>query len=121
MIHRQGDFFIGDQVKASADYTQDDLTKDGTWHDLDLTLKGVPKGAKLVFLDYRVEHSIGGEYFCLRRKGSGTIGNLGILTVSTNRHVGVIFLDCDKDGFIQYYVGAGGVWTINMTIMGWII
>ena len=110
----------GDPVVMDFDKT--DITADGAWHDLDLSVI-VPAGAKLVDIAFEIQNDTIGLYVMLRRHGG--VGTANILRQYIQRSAvnirqrGFVVLDVDR--IIEYWASST-TWTmINITVCGWII
>lgn len=112
--------FVNRGDPADYDYDKDDLTKDGAWHDLDLS-HIVPVCAKAIFLIGHVEG--GGIDWTIRFRRKGNVNEInhgGMETIRANveRHRSSI-VACDPNRVIQYNADAEAWATLNLAVRGW--
>lgn len=105
---------------AAYDYDKDDLVKDGTWQDLDLSLL-VPAGAKIVFIIGHVEGNGIDWKIMFRKKGNvNEINHGGMETIRANveRHrSSKVSLDVNR--VIQYKADNQAWVTLDLAVRGW--
>lgn len=104
------------------DFLVTDLTKDGDWHDMDLS-GVIPKGTSLVLMRLRLNHTGANQEIRFRTKGHTQVENfIGQHTNDAMRMLGTsIMVQPDSDGIIQYTTGAAGTWlVITIQIKGWL-
>ena len=112
--------FVDRGDPSSEDYVATNLTKDGAWHDLDLS-SIVPAGTKLILLRVGVVHSTGGQRVRFRKNGISNDMNTGdVWAPNTNPFTADILVCCDGDRKIEYFASSTGTWsTLNVTVGGW--
>ena len=105
---------------ASYDYAKTDLTIDGAWHDLDLSLL-VPAGAAAVIIMGHVEGNAEDWKIEFREKGNtNEINHGGMETIRANvtRHRSSI-VAVDANRVIQYKADNQAWTTLNLAVRGW--
>lgn len=108
---------IGDST--AVDFTEADLTTDGTWYDLDLS-SVIPKGAKWVILAVEVKDNAAASELLFRKNGYYNDKNVGriatqVANISTYSD---IIVQVDKDGKIEYKGSNLAFTAINITVKG---
>ncbi len=105
---------------AGYDFALSSFTKDGAWHDLDVSAI-VPAGALSCRFSIDVQANAATIPFLFRKKGNSNTYNVeGSYTIGANalsRHTIEVPLDANR--VFQYYFGAATWATINMIITGW--
>jgi len=105
---------------ATQDYAAGDLTKDGAWHDLDLSAI-VPAGAKAVLFSARLRNTGTTKWLQLRKNGNANSWNVAIALTQ----VAVLYYDADlvvpvdTDRKINYATSSTGWIDIRLTVKGW--
>lgn len=105
---------------GSYDWETGDFTKDGAWHDLDLSAI-VPAGTKAVAFSLRIKTPIVNKLFILKPKGLGPAWYFaGAVTQIADM---AQYLDlccaCDVNRKIEYNI-TPTTWTyITLTVKGW--
>lgn len=106
---------------ASADYSLANFTKDGAWHDLDLS-SIIGSGRRLVFVSVSLRANSVGLVFYLRENGNSNTANI----LSQITQVSGAFINLsgpvlsDDSGVIEYYASNSANWTwMNFTVRGW--
>jgi hypothetical protein len=105
---------------AAADFTQVDLTTDGSWHELDLS-GIVPVGAKAVLLTFGIVDNAANSIFRFRKKGNVNIVNITEARTQVANVAIYTMAVCavDEERKIEYY-GSNVVFTgIAITVSGW--
>jgi hypothetical protein len=108
---------------ASYDFVLTDLTTDGAWHDLDLSVAGiaVSPGARFVLISALIQDDAAGSSIFLRQNGnSNEIQCSFLYTQVANIYVGKdIIVPCDATGKIEYKA-TNTTWSgIFLTVKGW--
>lgn len=105
---------------STYDWTDADLTTDGTWRDLDLS-SIVPAGAKAVLLRVQAKDDVEQIILRFRKKGNTNDVNVAIMGV----HIANVtmqnnlIVNCDANRIIQYNA-ANYDWTfIYISVGGW--
>jgi len=105
---------------AVYDYDKDDLTKDGAWHDMDLS-GIVPEKAKAVFIIGHLEGNGADWTIMFRKKGNTNEvvhGGMETLRANIERHrSSIIALDDNRK--IQYKADAQAWATLDLAVKGW--
>ncbi|GAH84380.1 unnamed protein product, partial [marine sediment metagenome] len=93
--------FVDRGDPAAVDWVTGDFTRDGAWHDLDLSAI-VPAGAKAVVFQGFFKSSVVEEIFQLRKKGNANAVNVSQLRsqVAAVLISGDLTCPCDTDRFI---------------------
>lgn len=108
---------------AAFDFVKIDFTRDGAWHDLDLS-SIVPAGAKAVNIRLEYNEFLASKHMQFRKNGNSNSKNVLIFKTSTvlgTRHNSGI-VACDDDRIIEYKADASATWmTLNLTVLGWIL
>ncbi len=113
---------VADKGDSSAvDFTQANLTTDGTWRDLDLSAK-IPKGIKWVILAVELKDDAASSSLSFRKNGYYNTNNISqiatqVANVST---YGDLIVQVDKDGKVEYKTSNVVFTTINIKIKGMI-
>lgn len=110
----------GDPVVEVPDYTVASFTKDGAWHDLNLSAL-VPAGAKIIRVSGSVTDDAVGSLLWLRKKGSASsyTGSTVRTNVANLAADYQFALECDENRVIQY-LASNVTWvTIYLTVLGW--
>ena len=105
---------------AVYDYDKDDLTKDGAWHDLDLSAI-VPAGAVLIKIVGHVEGAGVDWKIWFRKKGNvNEINHGGMETLRANveRHRSATVTP-DANRVIQYKADNVAWTTLDLAVRGW--
>jgi len=105
---------------AAYDYDKDDLTKDGAWHDLDLS-HIVSVCTKAIFIIGHVEGNGADWTIMFRKKGNvNEVNHGGMETLRANveRHRSSI-VACDTNRVIQYKVDDQAWTTLDLSVRGW--
>lgn len=110
----------GDPVVETYDYTAASFTKDGAWHDLDLSAL-VPAGAKIVRLGGNVTDDVTGSVFKLRKKDSASEYTTSLIRTSViNLAADYEFaVECNANRVIQYWTSNVTWVAIYLTVLGW--
>lgn len=112
--------FVDRGDPAAYDYDKDDLTKDGAWHDMDLS-SIIPVGAKAVFIIGHLQGAGVDWHIKFRKKGNVNEiahGGMETLRAGVERHrSSVIALDADR--VIQYNVDNQAWTTLDLAVKGW--
>lgn len=105
---------------ADWDYTQADLTTDGTWRDLDLS-SIVPDGAKAVLLYVELLDDSVGAHIRFRKNGNSNSINISrVRTQITNLFIDQdLVIPCDANRIIEYNTSPIVFTTIRITVKGW--
>lgn len=105
---------------AAYDYYVGDFTKDGAWHDLDLSAI-VPAGAVSVCILIYLKSLSSGRWFRLRQKGKVNEFNIcsRITPIAATAYItdGVVTLDANR--VIQYKIQNTTWNNIRLCIKGW--
>lgn len=107
---------------AAVDKATGDFTKDGDFHDLDLSAI-VPAGATAIQVRVSSKVTTTGKAFVLRKKGLvNAIAMSSLWSVVINLEQSMtLFVACDANRVIEYRAD-GGTWTIlDMVVVGWLI
>lgn len=105
------------------DWAVGDLTKDGNWHNLDLT--GVmTKGSSIVLIKLKACHTEASVSCLFRTKGvtnENAIQNRDLPNTAMVLLTDTLMLQPDSDGIIQYKFSAAATWLVlSLRIMGWL-
>lgn len=108
---------------SSNDYTIDDFTQDGNYHDLDLSSL-VGSQVAMVHMWVHCKHGSADQQLYFRPNGSSSDAAVSriIQTVANTEMFQNIFSYTDAAGVMEYKIGNGsGSWsTINLTVLGYI-
>jgi len=104
----------------TVDYQTGDLTKDGNWHDLDVS-SIVGTARRLVQVHCVCYATDAPKYVAFRTKGYTGLANRFIdYTQYDGRSIGLeTFIYTDENGIIQYRFESATWTVINITIRGW--
>lgn len=112
--------FVDRGDPAAVDFATGDLTKDGAWHDLDLS-GVIPSDAKLVLLRVIMANTIPMQQVMFREKGNSNTAN--ITNVISNVAVTLLGNDFsvvpDSSGVIEYLTSPSTFTTLDITVAGW--
>lgn len=105
---------------AAFDFEIGDFTKDGAWHDLDLSAI-IPENSKGVALFIILRATAVGRYIALRRGGQTNSSNQTYMLVQV---AGVMFtldviVPIDSNRIIQYKIHAGVDQRCDLTVKAW--
>lgn len=116
---RAGDKYQSRGDNNTDDWTDSDLTLDGTWNDLDMSSK-IPVGTKLVHITIEGTSEIPMNYIYFRKKGySATHNSTAFQTVvGAMPHVNNIWIEVDKDGICQYLASESDWTSIKLSVCG---
>lgn len=105
---------------AAYDYAKTDLTTDGAWHDLDLSLL-VPAGAKAVLFVGHVEGNGVDWAIMFRKKGNtNEINHGGMETVRAGvERCRLIVCSIDTNRVLQYKADNKAWTTLDLAVRGW--
>lgn len=107
---------------TAADWTQDTLTKDGNWHELNCSVI-VPGGARAILLRIALRGSSINASLLLRKKGSINTLNIGEAHIQAP---GVwitvdMLIACDAARKIEYFIDSASWTNTWITVAGWIM
>lgn len=105
---------------AAYDYAKEDLVKDGTWHDLDLSAI-VPVCAKAVHFVGHLEGAGVDWKIRFRKKGNvNEVNHGGMETIRANveRHR-MMICSVDVNRVLQYNADNQAWTTLNLAVRGW--
>ena len=105
---------------ATADYESAALTKDGAWHDMNISAI-VGKGQKLVLIRGYLNDNAGGKKGQLKTKGYTHDFNVArcVTQVANKTCESNLWVYTDANGVIQYYFDTATWNAINLNIRGW--
>jgi len=112
--------FVDRGDPAAYDYAKEDLTIDGAWHDMDLSVI-VSEKAKAVFIIGHLEGNAVDWKIMFRKKGNvNEVAHGGMETLRANveRHRSSI-VALDDNRFIQYKVDNQAWTTLDLAVKGW--
>ncbi|MCK5616901.1 hypothetical protein KAR91_84345 [Candidatus Pacearchaeota archaeon] len=112
--------FVDRGDPAAADFAIGDLTKDGAYHDLDLS-GIVPAGAKSVSLSVIGVNAFVNKFASFRTDGNANEFNISLLavTVALVLNAGDIVVPVTGTHIIEYNLTAGGWVFFAITVKGW--
>lgn len=112
--------FIDRGDPAEIDFGIDDFTRDGVWHELDLSTI-VPAGATAVLISVWLKNTETDKFFMLRKHGNTeTWSSSVIATQVSNVYFGCDFVCViDADRKADYLVSINGWTEIYFTVKGW--
>lgn len=113
--------FINRGDKNVNDKTTDDFTKDGAWHDLDLSAI-VPSGASSVVLKIKGQTTVAPGALVFRKNGNtGGETVSGLFTQVINRPtLASVFVALDANRIVEYLASAL-TWTVlDLCVVGWL-
>jgi len=102
------------------DYTEATLTRDGAYHDLDLSAI-VPTGAVAVLLEIKLRDNAISGYMYVRKNGlTGANDSITLTVQITNEttYYPAIIVACDPNRVIEYFVSSG-LDSVKLTVRGW--
>jgi hypothetical protein len=102
------------------DFTEGDLTQDGSWYDLDLS-SIVPAGAYAVHVRVILQDTAINQFISFRKNGNSNAHNATTLLLSVanvNFHADAI-IACDSSRVIEYR--DSGVDSVDFLVRGWFI
>ena len=119
---KKGDRFVFRGELAEADFTTEDFTTDGVWHDLDLS-GIVPKNATLVLLGVEMKLDTTGKNFGVIKKGIvNDIAKDWLTSQAANVFIrDTLTASIDKNGFIKYYGSNYTFTSLYMSVRGWFV
>lgn len=109
-------------TNSGYDFTEADLTEDGTWRDLDFS-SIAPSGATWVILRVVINATAAGKGIYFRENGiTPTEAQAGLTNEVANMWVeGVLLVPCDTNRVIEY-LAVSATWTgIKILVVGWVI
>ncbi len=115
-----GGAYIDRGDPAGYDYTLANFTRDGAWHDLDLSAI-VPAGAIAVKLIFRIVATNNNNVISLREKGNSNVYNKDscYTIVANETWFFSPFVFCNSNRVIQYLTTATNWTSIDVVICGW--
>jgi hypothetical protein len=119
---RAGLIYVDRGDPSSSDFTEDDLTTDGDWHELDLS-SIIPAGAFLAHIISAIEDTSVNLY--MQFQETGNTNNLNVLAVKTyvsgiySDLTGLVLLDSDRK--CEYRFSNTTINNIIIAIRGWFI
>lgn len=121
-ILNTGDIFTDRGNVASADFFAGDLTKDGAWHDLDLS-GIIPAGTKRVMLRVQIIALATIGVMKVKTKGNAQDVNVDIASMETNGFPEntTLLVVPDADGIIEYWMSNVTYLTVIVTVAGWTV
>ncbi len=121
-ILNTGDIFTDRGNVASADFSAGDLTKDGAWHDLDLS-GIIPAGTKLVMLRVQIIALATVGVMKVKTKGNAQDVNVDIASMETNGFPEntTLLVVPDADGIVEYWMTNVTYITVLVTVAGWTV
>ena len=108
---------------AAWDFETASFTRNGAWHDLDLSSK-VPEGAKWVYIIVRIDASAADQAVVFRENGNSNAINVRTVRIAS---VGLYwehlhtFVRLDAARKIEYLAASVAVTEISLHVAGWII
>jgi len=105
---------------ATVDFTTSDFTKDGNYHDLDLSAL-VPVGATFAYLSVTAQPDAGGAVIIQAKGYAGHYNAIRLNGQSGQTDNAIGFVKLDENRLIEYYVGPIAWSVIDVTVCGWII
>ena len=121
-ILNTGDIFTDRGNVASADFSAGDLTKDGAWHDLDLS-GIIPAGTKRVMLRVQIIALATIGVMKVKTKGNAQDVNVDIASMETNGFPEntTLLVVPDADGIVEYWMTNVTYITVLVTVAGWTV
>jgi len=106
---------------SGSDFTESDLTTDGTWRDLDLS-SIVPAGATHVILEVTLYDGVAGYGIQFRKNGYSNETTCSYTWVqAANTWIGdQVIIPLDSNRVIEYKAGNITFTNINVSVSGWI-
>lgn len=121
-ISRKGGLsYVARAEQTAYDYDQTSLTKDGAWHDLDLSAI-IPASAKLVLLRVGASYTAGGSYFRIGKQGD--TNSFSVVNVATqvaniiNEQTALVPVVNQK---IRYWCTAVSFSSLRLLVLGWFL
>lgn len=116
-----GDTFTDRGDPAAWDFTISNFTRNGAWHDLDLS-GIVPVSTKAVYICVVVIASSPAKSVMFRKNGnSNEYNKYHLITQAANIRIdGFGWVACDSNYIIEYLVTDTTVSTINFLVRGWL-
>lgn len=109
------------ESRSGYDYTDADLTTDGSWHDLDLS-SIVPEGAVKVAMRFTVVDNSANMHIQFRKNGDSSTYNQVIRTQVNGVSIDTLFkVFCDSSRVIEYEASNTTFSEIGITIIAWYI
>ncbi|KKM23496.1 hypothetical protein LCGC14_1614660, partial [marine sediment metagenome] len=104
------------------DFFAGDLTKDGAWHDLDLS-GIIPAGTKRVMLRVQIIALATIGVMKVKTKGNAQDVNVDIASMETNGFPEntTLLVVPDADGIIEYWMSNVTYLTVIVTVAGWTV
>ena len=104
------------------DFNVPDYTRDGLWHDLDLS-GIIDKGTKLVLIRMGIKCNAAGKWIKFRQKGYENNANVAMLftQVSLKDFDADILVRPDINGVIQYCIEPDTWGSLTTVIRGWFV
>jgi hypothetical protein len=102
------------------DFAVGDFTKDGGWHDLDLS-GIIPSNASCVGFFLNLKANAVGKLVRVRTKGNIWIGNISMAQteVANLSILNDCFCPVGSDGLLEYQASAAGITDLTLTVKGW--
>ena len=97
-----------------------DFTRDGAWHDLDLSAF-IPTTARAVLIDIDFDNSNANKHITLRKNGNtNDINHFDTATkVAAQEEHDMAIITPDSNRLIEYKIDSGNWQTIAMSVRGW--
>lgn len=112
--------FVNRGDPAAYDFTLTDFTRNGAWHDLDLSAL-IPETARAVLIDLDFDNTSANKHITLRKNGNTNDFNhfdVSTKVAGKDEHVNAVVIP-DSTRKIEYKITASGWSAIAMTIRGW--
>ena len=113
-------YFIDRGDPSTIDFDENDLTRDGEWHELNLS-SIVPSTAKLVLLRVDMSATSSNKYLSFRKHGSAYVySRASIVSQVANIPIaGDLVVPIGEDGIIEYFATSTAINSFNVMICGW--
>lgn len=119
---RAGHKYVDRGDIETVDYLITDFTKDGAWHDLDLSSK-IPVNAVMVYMLVAIKSNTVNHFVKFRTNGFVNAFNLVSFytqVIDVYNYINV-FIKPDVNGIIEYKSTIDETGELAVTILGWLI
>lgn len=112
--------FVDRGDPATYDWTEIDLTTDGTWRDLDCSAI-VPSNATAILFNCIIEDDAAGSEFRLRENGASNAINMGIVRTQVVNlpNDKTFIIACNFAQIVEYYGTNVAFTSIDLVVSGW--
>lgn len=112
-------FVLRLEAAVAWDFTQASFTRDGNWHDLDLS-NIIPEGVYAVMLSHASKSGVANKYLIFAHPDYQNNFTAAVIYFpAANGYIGGTLIVGVKDGKISYKASDANVNDINLSVTGW--